>query len=99
MKSLHLIDVEPLNPRKEKRQSSCLYKIMHTELTRFPRVSGVPRQMSSTQTEAHVPPVSFEYVPPQRHIRWNKILGFVTLLAVSAGGWALIGLAIEKIVK
>jgi hypothetical protein len=58
--------------------------------------------MSSTQTEAHVsrvPLVSLEYVPPKHHIRWNKILGLVTLLGVSAGGWALIGLAIEKIAK
>jgi hypothetical protein len=58
--------------------------------------------MSWVQTEAQVSPVhapSIEHAPPKRHLRWNKILGFVTLLGVSAAGWALIGLAIEKIVK
>jgi hypothetical protein len=75
---------------------------MHTELARFPRVSGVPRQIGWVQTEAHVsavPAASVEQAVPKRHLRWNKVLGFVTLLGVSAGGWALIGLAIEKIVK
>jgi hypothetical protein len=75
---------------------------MHTELARFPHVSGVPRQISSVQSEAHVSGVrvrSVEHAPPKRHLRWNKILGVVTLLGLSAGGWALIGMAIEKIVK
>jgi hypothetical protein len=75
---------------------------MHTELARFPHVSGVPREVSWAQTEAYVSDVyvpGVEHARPRRHLRWNKILGLISLLGVSAGGWALIGLAIEKIVK
>jgi hypothetical protein len=70
---------------------------MYTELTRFPLVSGVPQRLPWPQSEARA--TSDEHISPKHHVRWNKVLGLATLLGVSAGGWTLLGIAIERMVK
>jgi hypothetical protein len=94
---LHLIDVETSIPKRRNGKAVANIKLMHTELARFPLVSGVQQRLvwAESQTDAS----SDERVSPKHHVRWNKVLGLATLLGVSAGGWTLLGIAIERIVR
>jgi hypothetical protein len=70
---------------------------MHTELARFPFVSGVQQRL--VWSETHPDASLEEQVSPKHHIRWNKVVGLATLLGVSAAGWTLLGIAIERMVR